>query len=514
MGINTAPQMNPNKPQDALKAEWHPAWYFLIFLTITLAPRLALILGGVSYADDWEHTHVPHLDSYRPLAAFELFFIQSAFNADYLMSIWPKLLAGLYYAGSATMLMLVLAELGVNKRLFTLLFIAAFSHPAFNELILWGVLSSSATATFIATAGIYLVYMSYSLGIRGLGLIFMSMGSLSNQMLSILGISMWLLEACCPNPKINFLRPARVELIIRVLMVGLPPLFGLTAILVMSSFYEFSDFANRTVSLETAAGTTWINDKFYVFSNAYANLYQAPLSFLAGTEAALGAFRYMIALPVLLLILLLLAGESKSRSLLLSCLVPVLFLCAFAPLLATSATPTGFRIMGTAIVLVCAGAIVSLQPLWRRTWGASIITVASIALIGLHLLTTAKDMGVRAQAWQQDLALLSQAESSLLTTTTSAVTFCFWRATEPVPASDLSVGILVSYNRANTSSYSIWASQFLPYFLSKRIPGLGVQTIDEPSERCEAACAQTATMSFGPYKLVKESLNSETFVCQ
>ncbi len=75
---------------------------FLLFLGALLLPRILLILSGASYADDWGQPVLAHLESYRPVAALNLWFFQFIFGSEYLLSPIPKILSACWYASSLT----------------------------------------------------------------------------------------------------------------------------------------------------------------------------------------------------------------------------------------------------------------------------------------------------------------------------------------------------------------------------------------------------------------------------
>ena len=490
---------------------------FLAFLVAALAPRLSLILAGVAYADDWAagyNTVQAHLASYRPVSAGELWLMQSILGEDYLTLRLPKLLSAIWYALSLTLLMHIALIHRVPRFLFLLLGLATLLHPAFNELILWGVLSPFAMGSMLSVAGAAIVYGSGSFKYRAAGIILMCMGAAASQMASVIGACLLVTELAHRGVA-ALLSDKRKELVWRLAMVFIPPTCALVILIFLRNVLGYSDFESRTVGLSSVSPTGYLRDKFYVVSNAIANLYQAPLGVSLGSNIALRAFwPIVLSATPLLAVLLILSRVGLYRAIWIALSIPLALAIALSPLFAATAMPTGYRILNNLFLVFCLALSVALVPFWAQIRSRILVCIA-ISLVGISFTwSSLADINVRSAAWNQDLVWLDEAKASLQKTSARNVVLCSRQFPRPVESPSQKKGILVSYGQADALSYSVWYPQFLEGFLNNHgIAARMSASGDTLTGECSEACASSNKGNFGPHALVLKIASSTDFVC-
>lgn len=487
---------------------------FAIFLIVALAPRLGLVLAGASYADDWGHGYVVHFHSYRPVAAVELWLMQSIFGADYLTFAFPKLLSAIWYALSLTILMHVAQMYHVPRMLFILLGVATLLHPSFNEFILWGVLSTSATALLLCVSGASIAYLSGSSRYRFAGIVLMCLGAAANQLASTVGACLVATELAHRGVA-AVLADRRKEIVWRLAIVSIPPICALLILVILRNIFGYSDFESRTIGFSSTDGMGYLRDKFYVFSNAIANLYQAPIGVVFGANIALRAFWPIVFIPIpLLAVLLIWSRVTPHRAIFYALSIPTVIAISLSPLLAATAMPTGYRILNNLILVLCFVFAVALTPFWTRLKSRTVVIVA-IILIGVSFAwASLTDIEFRKEAWRQDMAWLEEAKANVMRVGVQRLSLCSWRFSVPVESLNRKEGIIVSYRHANALTYSVWYTQFLVAFL--RIQGLVAEAPESdkaPYVQCGEMCVQPGSGYLGPHALVLDSASSTAFVC-
>ena len=351
-------------PQSARTSVRLLAVGFFVFFVAAILPRLMLILAGASQADDWAHTFSAHLASYRPVAALELWTMQSLFGENYLTYKLPKILSAIWYALSFTALLRLTLQFGVPAMLFILLGATALMHPIFNELILWGVLSTLGFVTFLGVVGVTLVYVGKSSVARVVGLILLSLGAAGSQIGAAIGAGVVLAELSYRGLRAT-IAAGRAELLWRLMVVITPPTIAIGVLLLMRFGMGYEDFASRSIGFSSPTVLAWFKDKFYVFSNAFANLYQAPVGIALGNSIALSALWPAVVLPTLTLYcLFIFNGLAKSTSLVYAVTPLAIFGVVLAPLLGATAMPTGYRILGGPVLLLVFGLSIVLGQFW------------------------------------------------------------------------------------------------------------------------------------------------------
>ncbi len=461
---------------------------FAVFLVFLLLPRLGLILDGVAYAEDWNHPHPAHLDSYRPFSAFILWLSNQVFGNDQLITVLPRLLSTLSYAAAFTVLTISFTKIGVKISMLISIFIFLCVHPALNEMILWGVTYTYALSFFISCIGIHLVFNAISNRSGVIGLFLLCVAALGYQMLATIAACALLVETLAKGLPSLFRLP-RAALIIRLSAATLPIIVSLVALLIMQKGLGYYDFASRGVANSSTSFAEFLESRYYVLTNAFANYYQAQLDYVAGYDVTVGALKSVLFLITLIVLSLSLHRKSAYGVLQVTILY-MLFFISLAPLLGTSAIPSGYRISLFSLILFATGfaSIISYYCV------SNMFNFTAIALISIcsavSLLVSLEDIELRAQIWKRDLANRAVVGRSQQMQT--PVEVC-------KPQEDdagLNTGILVSYNRTGAKNYSVWhtASYFLESFLEKGgINPDHVSFVD--IEVCQQTCSTNSALS-------------------
>jgi hypothetical protein len=487
-------------------------WFFA-FLAAALLPRMSLILAGASYADDWGHGYSAHLESYRPVAALELWTMQSVFGPDYLTLKPPKFVASFWYAMSLTVLMRVARRFAVPAPLFGALGVAALLHPIMNELILWGVLSTLAFVTFLSILGAALVFRGGGSGWRAAGVVLLCLGAAGSQLGVTIGACLVVAELASLGWR-NLVGLGRQELLWRFAVVMLPPVVAVAVLLGMRFGLGYVDFGSRSIGLSSPTLAGWLQDKFYVYSNAIANLYQAPMGVVFGHDWALRAFWPVVLLSgPLLFILLILAKVPRTKALLSVLAVPAMLGIALSPLLGANAMPTGYRILGGALLMLVVAVSLPLSLVWDKPM-ARRFTIGAVAALALSFAwSSLVDVRVREAAWQRDLAWLEEARSELSRSGLAKVQLCAWSFSPPAGADADKSGIIVSYNHARPHTYSVWYTQFLAAFLGVKALKATAPDMYGYLPYCTSRCTEGSSGRFGPFALKYDQANSTAYVC-
>jgi hypothetical protein len=371
------------------------------------------------------------------------------------------------------------------------------------------VLSSTPLSLLLVVFGSTCVLIATRTYIRAVGILALAIGGMGNQLCVMAGVVLafaWLI-----GRGLTELNHEKTP-VGRLLIVALLPASVSVACIVLMRFgMGIEDFGSRTIELESGI-LSFAHAKFYVLSNAYANLYQPVLEVLAGRPIALGAFWHMAAgVPAAIFVASLLRpGFLISHSALLSVAVPGTFLLAMSPLLGTAATPTGFRLLGPVILLlVFAFSMAATHILYSRglrLGGLVLLAIVSCACF----VSSLRDVQVRADALLRDSAWARLLEEEIKSRSLNSVVLCSKRFKDPRTAQE---GILESYRARTVDSYSVWYTQFLPAYLSlKRVSLIeeSVAALGESSSQ-KADRVQLAGNE-GPWV---QSMSSESalFVC-
>lgn len=501
-----------NSDPSRLTTRQESVWFFA-FLAAALLPRMSLILAGASYADDWAHTYEPHLQSYRPVAALELWTMQSVFGPDYLTFKLPKFVAAFWYAMSLTVLMRVARGFAVPAPLIGALGVAALLHPIMNELILWGVLSTLAFVTFLSILGAALVFRGGGIGWRAAGVVLLCLGAAGSQLGVTIGACLVVAELASLGVRC-FVGLGRQELLWRFAMVMLPPVVAVAVLLGMRLGLGYVDFGSRSIGLSSPTLAGWLHDKFHVYSNAIANLYQAPVGVVFGHDLALRAFWPVVLLSVPLLFMPLALNKVPRAKALLSVLaVPAMLGIALSPLLGANAMPTGYRILGGPLLMLVVAVSLPLSLIWDKPM-ARRFTIGAVAAMALSFGWSSQvDVRAREVAWQRDLAWLDEARSELRRSGLAKVQLCAWRFPPPPGADADKLGIIVSYNHARPLTYSVWYTQFLAAFLKVKGLRASAPEMNGHLPDCTSRCRSGSGNPFGPFALKYDQANSTAFVC-
>lgn len=411
------------------------------------------------------------------------------------------------------MVTLFARSVGISMWLAIAVSLAVLVQPMYNELILWGVLSTLSFLVAVSILGGYLALCGKAIAMRLIGITLLVVAACGSQIASTVGACLVLMEFVARAPNSPLLVKWR-SIAWRVCVIVAPPASALIVLIVMRFTLGYQDFDSR--SIDVGSGSAWevLSQKFYVLSNAYANLFQAPLAAILSNEIALRAFWPMVvAPPVLLFIALLTCRASLGWALACAALMPTVFFMVAAPLLATSAVPTGFRLLTPIAPMLTCAFLIAAGSIWSKPMFRGICAAGIVAFAVAGMMSTTADNVVRKKAWQRDKEQAVRALQSLAALGNPPLEICRWRYEHPAFKSTAE-GILVSYNIQNETRLSVWHTQFLRDFL--RSYGMMVSALSLPlaSAPCLEKCSMSsAVSSFGPFSLHTSATWPTALIC-
>lgn len=435
---------------------------FALFFLAAILPRIGLIASGYAFADDFAVDYRAYLESYRPLLAADLLFWQSLYGSDYILSALPRVMSAFWYALAGTSLLAFAVRIGCSLRVSVLLGVIALLHPAFNELILWGVLASTPFSLFLVILGAHLILFAPFPSARLIGLLPLILGSMGNQLATSAGLVLAILVWIVSQTGTRLDKPKLAPLL---LVSVIPPLVSIASLVVIRFGFGIEDFASRSISVESDLHS-FASSKFYVLSNSFANLYQAPLAILLGEKTTMKAFWPMaLGLPIATFLLLRqFCGISTWRSFLLSVSPNLVFFIALFPLLGTTTTPTGYRLLGPVLCLLVLPAAVVARALVASHW-TRLLAISLTAVFGSACaVATLTDISVRSEAWRRDAQWIAQVDARRAASGSPSVAICAGRFKDPVNPGR---GILENYRTRTVDSYSVWYTQFLRAYAAR-----------------------------------------------
>lgn len=426
----------------------------VVFATAIFLPRIPGLISGIALWEDWDHPPVSHLESYRPIAATELALMQRLFGSDYLIGVAPWFVATLYLSFGMALMVRLLSKWGIDSRVPVTLGVVLALHPMFNEFLNWHVLSSSWLAVPLSAAGVWLAIEPGRIWPRVMGLVLIALAGATSQLAVMLPAALMLGELLHHGVG-RFFTLSRAELGWRLAATVLAPLAGLVTLLVLRYGFGYYDFAARSVGLGEASVASWVASKFYVVSNAIANLYQAPIGFVAGQGVAVSVFWWVIVVGGMAGITIAIADRGSPVDRILRGFgAPAAFVLMLTPLFATPATPTGFRVIAFATI---GSWFVASVVFFRMTKQYSMVARLGGAVVALtafvFLLASGVDQRVRQAAFARDLEWREELARALQHHGVQSLAICEadrWakRSTGDEP------GIIVSYNRMTVDRYS------------------------------------------------------------
>jgi len=450
-----------------------------IYFALWLVPRIAPIKANVMMAEDYCNVPAVHLGTYRPLLFADLALWNAVIGKEYLQTVFPKLLAGVYISLAGLFTVLMLRRWGSPMLVALLIPVFYVTHPIVNELSLWNLITGLNLSLLLIVIGYFLLGDVSSKKQAFAGFFFMATGVSGYQihagLLPVLFIGEFIIKRVNGIP-FGLKESAQKVIIIVAVMATYFAYFAIAR-----SILGYHDYGSRGLpSLSSSTLTVFLSDKWHGITNMYANLFQSMISYYFGIESswrywkwispALGAATFFAALS---------AGRSKTDALLFSFTPVLLPVFATLVLLASDVTPSGWRVCAPTLYAFC----LSLTPLMtlmirgrsqriiepgRESYAINKVVPVVVTLLWLAFSfpVIAYDGDLRVQAKEQDERLLREIAD-------------YWR-TKGIPRAGYSVtvypqdrngargipveqkgrGIVVNFNKLGPNDYTNLPRQF------------------------------------------------------
>lgn len=462
----------------------------LALFVLIVFPRLILICKGVSYFEDWNVAPYSHLESYRPVAAVELFLFYQLSHEMFLTTPLAKVLTAIFFSAGFTLLYRTVVNLGTNQVVTFVCLGMICIHPALNQ-ILWGIMLTSALNFMLYSLGINLIWTSESARPKVIGILLLTIASLGNQLLVVIAPAFFLIDWYRKDEWYSYSWPTS-EWFLKVLAAILPVFVSLVALLIIRNFFDITDFANRSISLSGTDNLSYFQKNFYVLTNIFANFYQAQIDLLLG-EARTNSFLKPAVFTTVVVVSFFAFKTGINKGLKGVLAFGCVFLLSVAPYLATNSTPSGYRVTLLSLV-VCAVFLSVLVSDAIKTGRAHKLAAIVFAAcwVSLTFASTSIDLSIREYAWDNDERALEQLSASLADKDYNRIVLCELNDNSPRRS-----GILVSYNRTNEVVYSNLKrayQPFTPYYVKSKQVFDGF-TVVRSEERCDELC-QTSWTTF------------------
>jgi len=318
------------------------AVYFLLWY----APRIAPVKANVLMADDFTADPSVHLLSYRPLLYADLWFWNHVLGKGYLMTVMPKILAGIYSSLIAILTLDLLRRWRIPLLISSIIPVFYLSHPIVNELSLWNTIASCNLSILFILLGYWVMGDALSLRRSIPAILFMTLGVSGYQIYAGLFAVLMIGEYVIKNIY-NIPFPPREAVRKTAVIIVALAIYALY-VKISQSVFGLYDFGHRSfISFESAAMADFTYAKWHGMSNMFANVFQPLISFYFGVEASWRAWKWIpVGLGFLTLVISLFARRSGTDTVLFG-LTPI-FLPALATLilLPMNATPSGWRVCG------------------------------------------------------------------------------------------------------------------------------------------------------------------------
>jgi len=316
--------------------------YFILWLT----PRMAPIEANVLMADDFTQDPRTHLLSYRPLLYADLWFWNLIMGNGYLMTMFPKLLAGIYLSLAAMVTFELLQRWGISLLVSLIIPVFYLSHPIVNELSLWNTIASCNLSMLLILIGYQVMGDSFSLQRTVYAIFLIALGVSGYQIYAGLLVVLIIGEPIIK--KINNIHFSAREVVRKTMIIFIALAIYVLYIKISQNVFGLYDFGNRSfVSPVSSTMADFVDTKWHGMSNMFANVFQSLISFYFGAKASFHAWKWVpIGMGCLTLIISLLAKRSWHDTAFFA-LTPVLLpALATSILLPINATPSGWRVCG------------------------------------------------------------------------------------------------------------------------------------------------------------------------
>ena len=402
-----------------------PSRLFLIGLTFLLLlvwilPRLSAIVNNPLLLDDFyigqssEDLWIQEgpkifLHSYRPLI-YAIYQTVELAVPDHLMTVLPKILAGLFLSVSCSILYRYLCSLGLDHRASLVAPVFIIVHPIVNEITLWNSMYPLALAISLVAFGYTVVAFARSTSKKVAGTMLMFAGTLGYQ--AYLSISLVMLTMDIGVSRLRGRRDSlRHYLHIFLLICA-----------VAGMYIAYMLLADLSMSSTDPRGITTIQDlgtyseeKLHGIFNLIVNVWMPLLSYYFNLETA---WRHWELVPLSLCVSTFILAFLSTRSLriAISAAVLVLILPFVGALfiLATSQSPESWRtsvpsLYGTALSIpiplhyaLKLGKSLSNEAAWISVLVVSTVIVAVLAPIARY------ESVLRVKSYHEDLHVLAQ----------------------------------------------------------------------------------------------------------
>ncbi|MFZ2491701.1 MAG: glucosyltransferase domain-containing protein [Thermoanaerobaculia bacterium] len=369
---------------------------FIGFYLLWLVPRVQPVIANVVMRDDWVHLPAGHLFSYRPLLAGDLWMWRHVFGAGYLVSVWPKLIAGMWIALTATLLACVIARMGATKAGVLLVPASFVLHPIVNELTMFNVMSGVNLALLLAIAASLVRSTSFRATVFAGCLLALAL--CGYQIVLFVPVVLWAASAIVTGEPIK-----SRDLVARggTLVLG-SALYG--AYIVFSRLVlDIDAWGGRGIAAGAALSWERVAAVRHGITNAVADLIQPMLSYFVSIEFAYRAWWWVPLLLGLTIGLLHRRGGIVAASLRASLPVALpIIACGYIVVL--NWVPSGWRVGGPAL-LAWSVALIPLFTTGNRRiskWAAILLLVWSVASGAVTL----ADARLRVAAQELDAAIV------------------------------------------------------------------------------------------------------------
>jgi len=355
--------------------------------------------------------------------------------------------------------------------------------------------------------------LSKSSTLRFGGVILLALGAAGSQILSTLGAGIVFVELLRRGMR-AVISDGRKEVVWRVAVVLVPPLVSIGVLLLMRYGMGYEDYASRSIGFSSPTALGWLKDKAHVYSDAYANLYQAPIGVAFGSSIALQAFKAALALPIIFLYFLFVSSGLTKAKALMYALGPLAAFCvALAPLLGATALPFGYRIVGAPFVLYIFCLSTVLIPIWHvKTMPWIVGALAVVSAISIWASST--DVSVREVALKRDYEWLADTGVRMKETGATEVRLCSQPFVKPTMFNEKAErGILVSYSPMSVDAHSVWYNHFLFGFLKVNGVKSSVVESDQRRPQCVQSCQAVGRRSVGNFLTHFDEASSSLFMC-
>jgi hypothetical protein len=352
--------------------------------------------------DDLVHVPAGHLTSYRPLFFADLWLWNHLFGPDYLQTIVPKLLGGIWTVLLALLTANILRRRSSSVVVYAGIPLLFLSHPIVNELTLFNVMVPAMLSMLLAVLAFVVIEKQLTLR-RGAAATLLLAGSISGYQINLTVFALLVVFAATADVVSG--RAASVKrLMLSAAVLASAVLLYLGYVAASVHLMGIRSWGARgLIAPEGFRLAEVVHVKWHGATNMLAGVTQPGLSWFLSAEAA---WR-MWSIPFAVLGLLFVAGVAWRRRLSAAAWASLgfLLLLAIPPaiLFTMNVTPEGWRVDGPALyafALVIALAALAWES--NNAVARATMTASLVVLIGISMFLTRWDAGLRAEAAHRD----------------------------------------------------------------------------------------------------------------